>query len=97
MHRTKYINPSEFTSTDLGRYVENLNVLKSYVITYNEPGPEDDGRYRIKVYIYCAPYAWQVANALDICRHSDKKAFAEFCIWIDHRQKTMLLIISVHD
>ena len=85
---TKYINPSEFTSADLERYVENLNARKSYAITHNEPEPEDDGRYRIKVYIYCAPCACQVATALDICWHSDKKAFMDFCIRIDHRQKT---------
>lgn len=85
---TKYINPSEFTSADLERYIENLNASKSYAITHNKPGPEDDGRYRIKVYIYCAPCACQVATALDICQYSDKKAFVDFCVRIDHRQKT---------
>lgn len=85
---TKYINPSEFTSADLEKYVENLNARKLYAITNNEPRPEDDGRYRIKVYIYCAPCACQVATALDICEHSDNKAFVDFCIRIDHRQKT---------
>lgn len=85
---TKYLDPSEFTSANLERYVEDLNARKSYAITHNEPGPEDDGRYRIKVYIYCAPCACQVATALDICERSDKKAFVDFFIRIDHRQKT---------
>ena len=85
---TKHIEPSALTNADLEKYVENQNAIKAYAISNNEPVPEDDGHYRVKVYIYCPPCACQVATALDICHYRDKKDFIDFYIRIDHRQKT---------
>ena len=85
---TKHIHPQYFTYVNLGNYVENLDALKVDAITEGKPAPEVDARHRVRVYIYCPPCACQVATAFDICEYSDKKDFVEFCIRIDHRQRT---------
>lgn len=62
--------------------------MKTHAITHGEPVPQDDGRYHVKVYIYCAPCACQVATALIICQYRDKNDLVDFCIRLDYRQMT---------
>ena len=85
---TKHIDPSKFTYVDLETYIENQNTIKARAIANGENEPEDDGRYHVKVYIYCPPCACQVATALDICRYRNMKLLVDFCIRIDYSQKT---------
>lgn len=85
---TKYLNPSRFTSADLEKYIVNQKTMKAHAVAIGEYAPEEDGRHRVMVYIYCPPCARQIATALDICKHRDKKSFIDFCIRIDHRQMT---------
>ena len=85
---TNHIDPSSFTNADLEKYIENQDAKTSYAIENGNDVPEYEDRYRVKVFIYCPPCACQVATALDICRYSNKKDFVEFCVRIDHRQKT---------
>lgn len=85
----RHIYPSRFTYLDLQKHVENQDTIKAHAIVNGEPEPEEGDRYRVvKVYIYCAPCACQIATALDICKYRNNKSFVEFCIRIDHRQMT---------
>ena len=85
---SKYIDPSRYTSADLDAYIENQYSMTAHARTNFENEPEDDGRYHVKVYIYCPPCACQVATALDICLYRNKKLLVDFCIRIDYSQKT---------
>ena len=85
---TNRIEPSLFTDADLEKYIEFQDQILAHKLAVGEPAPREDSRYRVRVYIYCPPCACQLATALDICQHSDKKQFLEFCIRIDHRQRT---------
>ena len=85
---TKYIDPKQFTYANLEKYYENQNALKANAIAMGETVPDDDGRYHVRVYIYCPPCACQIATALDICVHRDKKDLVDFVIRIDHHLKT---------
>ena len=85
---TKFINPAEFTFIDLDKYLEGRTAMEAHAITTGDPLPAVEDYYRVKVYIYCPPCACQVATALDICQYSSKKDLVDFCIRIDHRQKT---------
>ena len=86
---TKYISPSKILSPlNFEKYVEDRNAIKAHAISCGEPEPQEDGHFRIKVYIYCPPCACQVATALDICVFSDNKDFLDFYIRIDNRQRT---------
>lgn len=85
---TKLIDPQKFSYVDLDKYVENLDALKVDAIREGKPAPEVATHHRVRVYIYCPPCACQIATAFDICEYSDKKDFVEFCIRIDHRQRT---------
>ena len=83
---TRHIDPSAFTSADLEKYIETQEQILAHRLAADEPVPNEESRYRVKVYIYCPPCACQVATALDICQYSDKKSFVEFYIRIDHHQ-----------
>lgn len=85
---TNHIHPSRFTNVDLGKYVRDQADIKAHAMANDEPVPEEDGHYRVKVYVYCPPCVCQVATALDLCENRDNKTFVEFCIRIDHRQMT---------
>ena len=84
----KYINPSRFTYVDLETYYGNQNTLKANAATRGEDMPDDDGRYHVRVYIYCPPCACQIATALNVCENRDKRDIVDFVIRIDHRLKT---------
>ncbi len=83
---TKHIDVSYFVSPDTG--LKTLEAVKARAIENDEPAPEDDGRYRAKVYIYCPPCACHIVTALEVCQYSYKKDLVDFCVRIDHRQKT---------
>ena len=85
---TKYIDPKKFTYADLESYYENQNALKANAVAMGETVPDDDGRYHVRVYIYCPPCACQIATALGICVYRHKKDLVDFVIRIDHRLKT---------
>ena len=84
----KYIDPRNFTYANLETYYENRNTLKANAVANGEDVPDDDGRYHVRVYIYCPPCACQIATALNICRYRDQKDLVDFVIRIDHRLKT---------
>ena len=84
----KYIQPAYFDRDDLEKHIQNQNAMKAHAIANDESEPEDNDRYHLRVYIYCPPCACQIATALDICRHRNKKDFVDFSIRIDIRQKT---------
>ena len=84
----KYIDPVKFTNADLETHYENQNALKANAIARGEHVPDDDGRYHVRVYIYCPPCACQIATALSVCVYRDKKDLVDFVIRIDHRLKT---------
>lgn len=80
---TKHIDPSKFTYADLETYAERQDAMRLDGIA-----PDDSRRYHVEVYIYCPPCACQLATALDICLHRDKKGFVDFCVRVDHRLVT---------
>ena len=84
----KYIDPVNFTYANLETYYENRDALKANAVAKGEDVPEDDGRYHVRVYIYCPPCACQIATALNICQYRDKNDLVDFVIRIDHRLKT---------
>ena len=55
-----------------------MNATEPHIITNSQPN---------MIYIYCQPCACQVATALTVCRHRDKKSSFKFSIRIDHRLK----------
>ena len=81
----RHIDPSRFTHTNLERYIENQDIMKARAIEHDESEPEENDRYRLKVYIYCPPCACQIATALDICVYRNNRSFVDFYIRIDHR------------
>ena len=85
---TKYIDPEKFTLADLATYYETQNALKASALAKGEDMPDDDGRYHVRVYIYCPPCACQIATALHICQYRDKKGLVDFVVRIDHHLKT---------
>lgn len=91
---TRHIDPSRFTNADLENYIETREKIVAHSLATAKPVPEEDGRYRVRVYIYCPPCACQIATALDICQFSDKKSFVEFYIRIDN-QKMCSCAVSV--
>ena len=83
---TKHIDMSHFVSPDIG--LKTLEAAKARAIKIGEPAPEDDGRYRARVYLYCPPCACHIVTALEVCQYSHEKDLVDFCVRIDHRQKS---------